>query len=264
MQISPSERESSQLDTGSLEIACRQLREIGYVVLKSVFEPGWIAELFDQYLDQAKYKYGKQWPNNHGGISPPMKEPFLDPLIVQNPFAMQILKMTLGDNFFSYLPYGNNTAWPNCSIQHIHRDAGHLFPDTPYVLPMTKAVINIPLVDFTEKNGATEVWPSSHLMVDRPEDSQLSLEKRVQSLASVRMLIPAGSLVIRDMRCWHRGMPNKTAQPRPMLALVYFRRFHHEPDNSTIFRYTLPEDNWQSLPDIGKNIYRFNQPYKPD
>ena len=66
------------------------------------------------------------------------------------------------------------------------------------------------------------------------------------------------------MRCWHRGMPNKTAQPRPMLALVYFRRFHHEPDNSTIFRYTLPEDNWQSLPDIGKNIYRFNQPYKPD
>ena len=48
-------------------------------------------------------------------------------------------------------------------------------------------------------------------MVDRPEDNQLSLEKRVQSLASVRMLIPAGSLVIRDMRCWHRGMPNKTA-----------------------------------------------------
>ena len=160
--------------------------------------------------------------------------------------------MALGDNFFSYLPYGNNTAWPNCSIQHIHRDAGHLFPDTPYVLPMTKAVINIPLVDFTEKNGATEVWPSSHLMVDRPEDNQLSLEKRVQSLASVRMLIPAGSLVIRDMRCWHRGMPNKTAQPRPMLALVYFRRFHHEPDNSTIFRYTLPQDNWQALPDISK------------
>ena len=47
---------------------------------------------------------------------------------------------------------------------------------------------------------------------------------------------------------------------RPMLALVYFRRFHHEPDNSTTFRYTLPEDNWQSLPDISKNIYRFNQP----
>ena len=40
MQISPSERESSQLDTGSLEIACRQLREIGYVILKSVFESG--------------------------------------------------------------------------------------------------------------------------------------------------------------------------------------------------------------------------------
>ena len=220
--------------------------------------------MFDQYLDQAKQEYGEQWPNNHGGISPPMKEPFLDPLIVQNPFAMQILQMTLGDNFFSYLPYGNNTAWPNCSIQHIHRDAGHLFPDTPYVLPMTKAVVNIPLVDFTEKNGATEVWPSSHLMVDRPEDSQLSLEKRAQGLASVRMLIPAGSLVIRDMRCWHRGMPNQTQEIRSKLALVYFRRFHHLPDNAETFRKIIPLEVWEQMPPQSQKIYRYNLPENVD
>ena len=262
MIISLEERKVGRLNPSSLEVAHRQLRELGYVVLESVFEPEWITDLLSQYLTVAKRQHSKQWPDNHGGINHPMKEPFLNPLIIQNSFAMQILTIALGDNFFSYLPYGSNTAWPNCSIQHIHRDAGHLFPDTPYILPMTKAVVNIPLVDFTEENGATEVWPSSHLIIDRPKDNKLALEERAQDLASVRMLIPIGSLVVRDMRCWHRGMSNQTKQPRPMLALVYFRRFHHEPDNSTIFRQALAEEAWETFSDTTRNIYRFNQPHK--
>jgi hypothetical protein len=32
----------------------------------------------------------------------------------------------LGKNFFSYLPYCCNTAWPGSGIQHLHRDTGHL------------------------------------------------------------------------------------------------------------------------------------------
>ena len=36
----------------------------------------------------------------------------------------------------------------------------------------------------------------------------------------------AGSIVFRDMRTWHRGMPNTTDQPRTMISLVYYRQYY--------------------------------------
>ena len=39
--------------------------------------------------------------------------------------------------------------------------------------------------------------------------------------------VPAGSVLIRDMRLWHRGMPNLTGQPRPMIAMIHWVRWWH-------------------------------------
>lgn len=260
MRISITEKVADRLNDESLDRALRQLRELGYVVLESVFPEGWIPDFLQQYLEETGRQYGDQWPKTHGGISSPMCKPFLDPLVIQNPFAMQVLSLALGENFFAYLPYGSNTAWPGSPVQHIHRDSRHLFPDTPYVLPMSTAVVNIPLVDFNQENGATEVWPASHLIVDAQTEQKLSLEERVEELPSVRMIMPAGSVVVRDMRCWHRGMPNRTAQPRPMLALVYFRKFHHLPDDANTFRSSIDPGTWGQFSEPVQHIYRFNQP----
>jgi len=260
MRISITEKIAGRLDDESLDRALQQLRELGYVVLESVFPEGWIPDFLQQYLGEAGRQYGDQWPKTHGGISSPMCKPFLDPLVIQNPFAMQILSSALGEDFFAYLPYGSNTAWPGSPVQHIHRDSGHLFPDTPYVLPMSTAVVNIPLVDFSQENGATEVWPASHLIADAQTEQKLSLEARVKELPSVRVIMPAGSVVVRDMRCWHRGMPNRTAQPRPMLALVYFRKFHHLPNDATTFRRSIDPGIWDQFSEPVQHIYRFNQP----
>jgi hypothetical protein len=32
----------------------------------------------------------------------------------------------------------------------------------------------------------------------------------------------AGSVIIRDMRLWHAGMPNLTDTPRPMIAMIHW------------------------------------------
>ena len=69
MIISLEERKVGRLNPSSLEVAHRQLRELGYVVLESVFEPEWITDLLNQYLTVAKRQHGKQWPDNHGGIN---------------------------------------------------------------------------------------------------------------------------------------------------------------------------------------------------
>ena len=39
--------------------------------------------------------------------------------------------------------------------------------------------------------------------------------------------IPAGSVLIRDLRVWHRGMPNHSEQTRPMIAMIHWPRWWH-------------------------------------
>lgn len=70
--------------------------------------------------------------------------------------------------------------------------------------------------------------------------------------------MPAGSVVVRDMRCWHRAMPNRSQTIRHMLALVYFRRFHHYPDAPKIFSSRVPEEIWNNMSEECQEIYRFH------
>tara|TARA_B100000809_G_scaffold5782_1_gene5884 strand:+ start:873 stop:1655 length:783 start_codon:yes stop_codon:yes gene_type:complete len=259
MKISEKERRNNKLNRDSLVQALRLLRECGYVILEAVLPSNWVEGMCRAYNEEVKRQFVGETPTGHGGISAPLRMPFLDPLAIENPFAMQILKEAMGDDIFSYFPYGSNTAWPSCGIQHIHRDTGHLFPNEPYVLPISLAVVNIALADFTEENGATEVWPSSHLITDLQHNDNNTLEERATQLPSIRIIMPAGSVVVRDMRCWHRGMPNQTQEIRSMLALVYFRRFHHLPDNAQTFRHTIPPEVWEQMPPQAQKIYRYNQ-----
>lgn len=263
MNIS-SKHSCGPLDNDQLHHALDALRETGYVVFESVLPAAYtvqVREAFDKVL-LARFD-GRSIPS-HGGLQPPMQPPFTDASIIENPLTMQILEAALGPGFFGYLPYGSNTAWPGIGKQHIHRDQIHLFPDTSLVLPVSMAVVNIALVDFTEENGATEVWPGSHLITDTEadqtsDDPNACPEERAARLPSVRMVMPAGSLVVRDMRLWHRGMPNRTDTRRSMLSLVYARAFHHWPDRMPAAGLS---DVWETLSDRAKRIYRYS--HAPD
>jgi len=81
-------------------------------------------------------------------------------------------------------------------------------------------VLNIPLVDAREDNGPLEVWPGGthHYVAPRSQVPTLAATMR-----SERVLMPAGSLMIRDSRMWHRGTPNRSNAPRPNFTLIYSR-----------------------------------------
>ena len=77
-----------------------------------------------------------------------------------------------------------------------------MFPELGMALPVTRIVVNIPLIDFTLENGCTEIWPGSHLIVDPvtiPEtedevlfrDYHVCSEERGTTLPSLRMVMPA-------------------------------------------------------------------------
>jgi hypothetical protein len=92
----------------------------------------------------------------------------------------------------------------------------------------------VPVVTMDEENGSTEVWPGSHL--DTTMSIQLETIKVPEGIAARRREIApplqprveAGSILIRDMRLWHRGMPNRTEEPRPMIAMIHTCRWWHD------------------------------------
>ena len=177
----------------------------------------------------------------------------MDSLAIANPYATQLLDTVLGaDVFCTY--YNANITWPGSRVQVLHRDTNLLFPELTVPLPPHTVVVNIMLVDFTVENGATEVWPGSQLITDRPEDKGVPLEERAHALPSLRTVAPAGSLVVRDLRMWHRGMSNQTDIIRTMLAIVYFRGFMHRSEVMTI-----PKSVWASMPEKVQRLLRHNR-----
>lgn len=271
MKITAEEKQQAKLSQKNLDLVCQRLSEIGYVIFEKVLPLSFVEKVRESFEVNESLPEGEEQRNHffHG--------PFLDPYIIDNQLALQVIEAVLGPKFFSFLPYGCNSTrresryWNDAERQWIHRDGGHLFPELGIALPVTKIVVNIPLVDFTLDNGCTEIWPSSHLIVDpvtKPKtendvlfkDYHVCSEERGATFPSVRMVMPAGSVVIRDMRCWHRAMPNYTDQVRPMTAMVYFHRLHNMLGmQGEIERRNcgISDTIWQQLPKRSQQIYRF-------
>ena len=121
-------------------------------------------------------------------------------------------------------------------------------------------VVNILLDDFTAANGATEIWPRSHRQVDADQaeistlkisPSRWSKHPRVQATAS------AGSIVIRDMRTWHRGMANSTDITYYAVARVLPSvRFAGQ---LACQQASLGDVEWGQVSDRAKWIYRLRR-----
>jgi ectoine hydroxylase-related dioxygenase (phytanoyl-CoA dioxygenase family) len=80
--------------------------------------------------------------------------------------------------------------------------------------------VDLALTDLTRENGATEIWPGSHWIVDTDEASFRATASRAAEHVSIRLTMPAGSVAIRDLRLWHRAMSNQTSEDRVILSIT--------------------------------------------
>lgn len=127
---------------------------------------------------------------------------------------------------------------PTPQRQPVHTDADFAHPTHPFAL-----VVNVPMIDFTPENGSTELWLGTHtgplagLQVQegahgdrasgRIKESLLAERKKIR--APSQPSISKGSIVIRDLRLWHAGMPNLTDEVRVMLAFIHFAPWYRNP-----------------------------------
>src|SRR5206468_4690609 len=89
-------------------------------------------------------------------------------------------------------------------------------------------VVNVPVVDMNPENGSTELWPGTHLDTTVAvaqgdlKVPEVVVERRRAEVPPIQPAVRRGSVLIRDIRLWHRGMPNHTAAPRPMIAMIHW------------------------------------------
>ena len=136
--------------------------------------------------------------------------------------------------------YNGNTNCPGSVVQHLHMDGKHYTEVGETVAPTASVVVNIPPGPTSLGNGAIELWPGSHRIhcvndagtgageAAGATIAALATERR-RAVAPVRPETEIGDVLIRDVRLWHRGVPNDSDRPRHMIALIVSKRFPGAP-----------------------------------
>ena len=161
------------------------------------------------------------------------RAPFVRADLVANPLIENVVAAVLGKGaWFGF--YNGNVNMPGSTHQPLHYDRpfswrtkekaekdGQSWPP-----PTTTLSCSVALTALTLENGATEIYPGTHL---ETAVTQWPLGERVSNHPDLiekwgppaRMIVPAGAVCFRDPRMWHRGVPNPSEQARPMIGLTY-------------------------------------------
>jgi ectoine hydroxylase-related dioxygenase (phytanoyl-CoA dioxygenase family) len=233
LDLTPQEIQTGKITSAHLQQAVYALQEDGYVILNELLDRSHMALLAEKMIEDAQEILSREdvpFNFNRGNIQqdPPPFHPYLFKEVLTNDIVISITKAVLGPGLKNTF-YSGNTALPKAGTrQPVHADLGQLWPGLPSATPPFALVINVLPVDVSPHNGSTEIWPGTHRDTSvfyQSGDIKVSEEK----LAEQRKVSPgfqytarAGSVVIRDMRLWHAGMPNLSDTPRPMIAMIHY------------------------------------------
>ena len=247
IQLTDAEQVDGKMCAANLDSAVRLLREVGAVILEKAVPLGIVMEAQSAYFEAIRQGRTRK-------IRHPMEMPFLHQQFITNPFALQIIEAAMGKKV-ALFRCGIHDVPPDVEGNQVekapHRDGNHLFPELLCVLPVSGIYVNIPFVDFLEENGATKIWPGSHLIMDCPPSDVRNLGERSKHLPALQATMPMGALILRDMRLWHVGMPNHTDTHRPMLDIGYTRVFPHASE-----RLRVPQEIKQHWSEAAKGLLR--------
>ncbi|KAK7991275.1 Phytanoyl-dioxygenase [Apiospora saccharicola] len=257
--------------TEDVEQVKRDIEEFGYGLAKSVLSPEQVAIMRKAVVEQAAGERKAGIAQVDGGPDGPNQrlwtlinkgDDFLD--LLNHPIIDEFVPWALGEHAV-ITTYTANIARPG---EHIHLAFSLAFPQDDS-LPFNKHAtfqwpvavqppirdiafgINILfyLEDVTEKNGATRVYPGSHLGQVAPEDI-FTVEGSHPAEA------PAGTALIVDSRIWHATGPNRDeAGERPLILLFFMRSFIRQQENN--FLSLRRSDVWPRLSDRHKRMLGF-------
>jgi hypothetical protein len=185
----------------------------GYVVLRSVVDPDALEEFRQDLL--AEYEQvrangglfkGGGTITGHLNCFPGVRSRFIydqirdygivDVARARDPEAAEYPRPTLNFNL------------PGSVAQHYHTDGlyTHAF-----------LICNVAVVDTDLENGAFDVLPGTHRQFLPYWRFALQRTHRL----STRVPLAQGDAILRLSTAWHRGTPNRSSAPRPMMSITF-------------------------------------------
>jgi glycosyltransferase involved in cell wall biosynthesis len=133
-----------------------------------------------------------------------------------------------------------NFNMPGSVPQHYHSDG-------LYVEEFL--ICNVAVVDTDLENGAIDVLPGTNR--EFYKFWRYAVERKYR--LTTRVPLRQGDVILRKSTLWHRGMPNKTPTPRPMMAVTFgeVRDVDHDPfglNDGKIFFFP----NWYEPSKLGQ------------
>jgi hypothetical protein len=182
-------------------------------------------------------------------VTLPFREPFEDHSVFEDDDMLAVVFGLVGEDA-QFHQLATDTPLLGSEYQDVHRDAPPLFPETGRETPPFQLAVNFPLVDVGIENGPFEVTRATHMLskeegLRRIESGEVKLEP---------LTLKAGDVLIRDVRGLHRGTPNRTGEPRPMVVLGYSRRWLLRPEVSI----RVPRTALEALSERARFLLRFN------
>ncbi|KAK5133768.1 hypothetical protein LTR08_007418 [Meristemomyces frigidus] len=209
-------RHSGVVTPDILAEAVTYLHRDGVVILENAIDPCHLDTLEALLGPEAEetardpdhhFNFGKETRNMDQ--APPLVPDLMFQDIWANGIAVAVLSAVMGPKLVCHYANGN-TALKAEGRQPVHSDIEKPHPLYPFAY-----AINIPLCDTSVEN-AYSLGDEEFGLTIKPD---LLSERRKHS-PPIQPSTKKGSLVPRDIRLWHAGMPNRTDKPRIMLAFV--------------------------------------------
>ena len=189
----------------------KEFNERGFVIVDNVLSDDYIkratVELEDalkkevEYVGTSDYKfYGYVLSNaKYGGA-------FLE--VFDNENIMNPVNWIMGEHSIIY-SYTSSSMPP-----HKGNDASHIHVDCPIFLEnyILRMGVLLPLVDFTEDNGASYYLAGSQVEEAMPDEERFYKDAQ-------RLIMKAGQCCFFNTRVWHAGGVNKTDNWRHALTI---------------------------------------------
>jgi ectoine hydroxylase-related dioxygenase (phytanoyl-CoA dioxygenase family) len=231
-----------------------EVRETSVTVLRGLIPAATIDawnQAFQPLLREAVAREGDD-PNrgaNRYYVTLPFQDLWADPAIIDNDAIMAVVEQLVGaDGVMCQL--ASDTPMLGSEHQDLHRDTQLLFPESGVETPPYQLAVNFPLVDVTDETGPMEYAPGTHML---SKDEGMA---KIQSgeIPLVRGYMQRGDVMIRDVRHIHRGTPNLSTTPRPMVVIGYSRRWLFRPEVDI----RVPAEVLAGLPARAQRWLRFN------
>jgi ectoine hydroxylase-related dioxygenase (phytanoyl-CoA dioxygenase family) len=239
-----------------LEKTVAELNDQGFCVLRAHFDPRLLHVCRDAISPTLEDYLRANAANSNRGVqrhfmAMPWDSGCYAPEFFFDPDVLAIVRALMDDRVVAD-QWGCDVPLKGSEYQQFHADYQRpLFPERPELqLPPYMLTVSFGLVNINADNGAIEIAPRTHC-IPRSE----ALQQIASGGVTPRIIcLETGDVLLRHPWTLHRGTPNRTDVPRPLVTIRYVRRWYADESREV---NAIPATVWQTFSPEQRILMRF-------